>query len=222
MTVRGLLRRLRADRSGSSAAEFALVLPVFLLFLLGTIDVGRFIWLVNENEKAAQIGARWAVATDIIPGGDIGCDEIGASEAGMRCFSYAINGLVAQGLPVPQDQFPSVTCTSSSGAVSCDCDGSCPFSTDIDAGGQTAFNNLVDRMQEIQPRLAADDVSLTYSWSGLGYSGDPNGADVAPTVTVTTDRLGFRPLFLAGFLSLGVPGAQYSLTMEDGAGDYAN
>ena len=64
-----LLRFFKSD-SAASAAEFALVLPPFLLFLLGTLDVGRFIWFVNENEKAAQIGARWAVATDFI------CDEL--------------------------------------------------------------------------------------------------------------------------------------------------
>lgn len=218
----GFLNRFGSERDGASAAEFALVVPVFLLLLLGTIDVGRFIWLVNENEKAAQIGARWAVATDIIPGGEIGCDEIGATTAGLRCYSYAINGLVNQGLPVPQELFPPVVCSSPSGTLTCTCDGSCPFSTDVDAVGQAAFNRLVDRVRDIQPRAGANNVSVAYTWSGLGYSGDPNGPDVAPTVTVSLSRLNFRPLFLAGFINMGIPGAQYSLTMEDAQGSWAN
>ena len=48
---------------GSSAAEFALILPIFILFLLGMIDVGRWVWSFSELEKATQTGARWAVAT---------------------------------------------------------------------------------------------------------------------------------------------------------------
>ena len=46
-----LLRAFLRDRRGASAAEFALVLPLFLLFLLGTIDAGRYIWAVNEAER---------------------------------------------------------------------------------------------------------------------------------------------------------------------------
>ncbi len=77
-------------------------------------------------------------------------------------------------------------------------------------------------MQEIQPRLGAQDVSVNYAWSGLGYSGDPNGPDVSPVVTVRIRNLGFRPLFLAGLLSIGIPGASYSLTMEDSQGSFSN
>lgn len=220
--LRRFLVGLAKDTGGASAAEFALVLPAFLLFLLGIFDAGRFIWFVNENEKAAQIGARWAVATDTIPGGQIGCDTVGAATAGLQCYSYAINGIVAQGLPVPEAHFPTVTCSAASGTLTCNCASACPFSTAIDPSAQTAFNTLVGRMQQIQPRLAAKDVSVEYAWSGLGYSGDPNGPDVAPIVTVRIGNLPFRPLFLAGLMSIGIPGASYSLTMEDGSGNYAN
>ena len=215
--------RLWRDRSGAGAAEFALVLPVFLFFLLGTIDVGRFIWAVNETEKAVQIGARWAVTTDIIPGGDIGCDTSGNNNAtpGMKCYSYALSGTIAQGDPVPQSDFPTTTCTSSGGTVSCACAG-CPFDTTVDTVGQAAFDALVARMAEVQPRIAADNITISYAWSGIGYAGDPNGPDVAPIVTVGVTGLGFRPIFLAGIYDFGLPGPSYSLTMEDGDGGFGN
>ena len=56
--VRSFLR----DERATSAAEFALVLPVMLFFLLGIIDVGRFMWYVSQAEKATQIGraGRWS------------------------------------------------------------------------------------------------------------------------------------------------------------------
>lgn len=209
MSLRRFMTGFMRDPSAASAAEFALILPPFLLFLLGTFDVGRFIWFVNENEKAAQIGARWAVATDMI------CD-------GLVDWSFVIDQStpVPQGGPVPQSAFPGVSFPGGS-ATSCTCatGGSCEFPLTADTA---AFGLLVSRMQDIQPRLSAQDVSIDYAWSGLGYAGDPVGADVAPMVTVRIDNLAFRPLFLGGLVGIGIPGAQYSLTLEDGEGDFAN
>ncbi|MCT2559384.1 pilus assembly protein [Tsuneonella sp. YG55] len=209
MKLPRVLVGLLPDEQGASAAEFALVLPPFLLFLLGTLDVGRFIWFVNENEKAAQIGARWAVATDFI------CD-------GLEGWSFAVNQSppILQGDPVPKSAFPGVSFAGGN-ATSCTCASGDTCSFPLTAN-TAAYGRLVARMQQIQPRLGAQDVSIEYAWSGLGYSGDPNGPDVSPIVTVKIDNLGFRPLFLAGLMSIGIPGASYSLTMEDGQGSYSN
>ena len=38
------IKRLLRNRSGASAAEFGLVLPLLIILLLGIIDAGRFIW----------------------------------------------------------------------------------------------------------------------------------------------------------------------------------
>ena len=64
-----IIRRLWTQCDGAIGAEFALVFPTLLLFLLGIIDVGRYMWSINQLEKATQIGARMAVVTDMIPGG---------------------------------------------------------------------------------------------------------------------------------------------------------
>ena len=218
MSTRRPLRALWRSEHAASAAEFALVLPTFLLFLLGTIDVGRFIWAVNQSEKATQAGARLAVVSNTIPGGDVGCASTGNNNAtpGLQCYSYSLSSSVPQGSVVPQNLFPTVTCSAPGGTLGCTATNA-PFSTATGStASQNAFNAIVARVNDLQPRADADNVVVTYAWSGLGFAGDPNGPDVAPIITVSVTGLGFRPIFLAGFATLGLPDQAYSLTMEDG------
>jgi Flp pilus assembly pilin Flp len=196
------------DQRAASAAEFALVVPVLLIFLLGTIDVGRFIWNVNEAEKATQIGTRWAVATDMIP-------------SGLYTYSFATSGGIPQGTLVPQASFPGVECKAPSGTPSCTCKqgGQCGFGT---TANPAAFNSLVSRMNEIYGGIGPANVQVDYDWSGLGYAGDPNGSDVDPLVTVRVTNLNFRPIFLGSTFDFGLPDLSYTLTMEDGQGNFSN
>ena len=48
-------RAFWSDSSGASASEFALVLPLMLIFLLGIMDTGFYAWQINRAEKATQI-----------------------------------------------------------------------------------------------------------------------------------------------------------------------
>jgi hypothetical protein len=200
------LRRFWIDEEGGPAAEFALVLPLALMFLFGIIDVGRYMWDVNQAEKATQTGARWAVTTGIL-----------ASD--LADYSFAVDGGILQGDPIDADAFPGISCTSD--GCECAAGGTCDFDADtIDAG---AFDNLVLRMSQIKPDISADNVVVNYSWSGLGFAGDPNGPDVAPIVTISLTGMQFDS-FLARLFGTVVPlpNYSYSLTMEDGYGSYAN
>ncbi len=205
------LKTLLRDNRAASAAEFALVLPLLLLLLLGTIDVGRYMWNVGQVEKATQMGTRLAVVTDMIP-------------SGLYDYSFAVSGNIPQGDVVPQSSFPGVTCTSTGGTVSCACaqGGSCAFPTTVSANGQQAFDDIVVRMNSQYGGIGADSVRVDYSWSGLGYAGDPNGSDVDPIVTITVQSLPFKPLSLGTLRDLGLPGTSHSLTMEDGLGRGGN
>jgi Flp pilus assembly pilin Flp len=194
------------DQRAASAAEFALVVPLLILLLLGSIDVGRFMWNVNEAEKATQIGTRWAVATDMIP-------------TDLYNYSFATSGGIQQGTVVTATDFPGVSCSASGTTVSCPCKAACSFG---ESGNSTAFNALVARMSEIYGGIGPDNVEVDYDWSGLGYSGDPNGSDVDPLVTVRVTNLNFRPIFLGGIFNFGLPDLSYTLTMEDGQGSVSN
>lgn len=197
-----ILRRNEA----STSAEFALVLPILILFLLGIIDVGRYMWMLNQVEKATQMGARMAVATTMVP-----------TDLAAKNFATSLG----QGLPIPVASFGGMQCTSNGTTASCSCILNCTgIGTTADSA---AFNRVADRMKLISGVVNRTNVTIRYDNSGLGYSGDPNGSDVAPIVTVTAAGVPFRPaifMFLGGRLVL--PTVSASLTLEDGQGNSSN
>ena len=208
----GLLTRFARSTGAGPAAEFALVLPLILIFLLGIIDVGRFAWELNRAEKATQTGARWAAATNIIA-------------SGLAGYSFATGvDQIPAGTAVPTSAFPGISCSSNGTTATCSylgtCNGTCNFPTTAD---NDAFTALIDRMADIKPDITAANVIVDYRNSGLGFAGDPNGPDVAPIISVRLRDLDFVPLTLMLFSgTIDLPDFSYSLTMEDGAGSWSN
>ena len=204
-----MMRALLRDRSGSSATEFAMVLPLLLILLFGVIDGGRWMWANNQAEKATQMGARFAVVSNYVS------SAIGQSYLGL------CSPPLTQGDPIPADCFSKVTCTSSG------CD-----SGTFDSA---AFTAIYDRMHDHLPQLAQENVTVEYSPSGLGYAGNPysiydsdgnlvhQAADVAPLVTVKLSSLQFQPVVcLISLCSFPLPSAKTTLSSEDLAGSQSN
>jgi Flp pilus assembly protein TadG len=54
----------KSRQSGSTAVEFALVLLVFLTFLLAVTDFGRMLYTWNAANEATRAGARYAAVCD--------------------------------------------------------------------------------------------------------------------------------------------------------------
>lgn len=57
-------KRLLRRHSGQSMVEFAVLAPVFFMLLLGTIDLGRAVYIYNSISDAAREGARAAIPFD--------------------------------------------------------------------------------------------------------------------------------------------------------------
>jgi Flp pilus assembly protein TadG len=55
------MRRRWSDDPGQALVEFALVLPVLLLFITGLFDVARAVWQENTLAYAAREGTRYAI-----------------------------------------------------------------------------------------------------------------------------------------------------------------
>lgn len=196
---------LRDERA--MAAEFALVLPVLLIFVIGAIDVGYYAWNLNQAEKATQVGARFAAVTDPLATEILTTSYVNANVGGS---------VVTQGDRIPVGAFGELTCTS----TGCTCTTApCPGTT-FDS---VAFGRLADRMQNVWPRIADEDIEVTYSGSGLGYAGNPNGPDISPIITVRLVDMQYTPLTFTPFGgNLGLPDFSYSLTAEDNSGQVSN
>ena len=200
--LRGFLR----DQRGM-AAEFALVLPLLLIFVLGTIDVGIYAWRINQAEKATQIGARWAAVTNPL-----------ATEIATATYvNVNVGGtLVTQGDRIPAGALGVLTCTSSG----CTCSTApCPGTTFDSA----AFTSLSTRMQQIYPAITNANIQVQYSGSGLGFAGDPNGPELAPLITVRLLNMSYTPVVLSPIGgTVGLPDFAYSITAEDARGTSSN
>lgn len=198
-------RQLIRDCRAASAAEFALVLPLLLLFIFGIIDAGRYLWETNRAEKATQMGARLAVVTVPVSTGLVNQDYLGV-------------GGLTQGDIIPASALSPVACTRSS----CTCSGSCPTNAAI--ANATAFDRILLRMQAMKRDIAAADVTITYEGSGLGYAGNPHGMDISPIVTVAVSGAQFTPIttMLFGQPSFSLPTIRTTLTAEDSAGTASN
>lgn len=198
-------RILKHDR-GAVGGEFAMVLPLLILLLFGVIDVGRYMWSLNQLEKATQMGARMAVVTDMVPTG---------------LASYNFGTVLGQGAKIPTSSFGAMQCTSNGTAASCSCVSNC--SNIATTASSPSFNAIADRMTQIAGSVSRTNVTVRYDNSGLGYAGDPSGPDVAPIVTVSTANVGFDSLIGRMFgIDLRLPTVTASLTLEDGQGTYSN
>lgn len=217
MTRALLPRRLARDETAASAAEFAMILPIFLLFLFGIIDVGIYGWTLNRDEKATQMGVRMAAVTDIVATGFTGTsgDYVGQTVGGVT---------LNQGDPIPAAALGTVTCTS----TTCTCTTApCPASLGYNG---TAFTNIVNRMKKLGPNIQPANVLVQYRSSGLGYAGDASCSagsgclQISPLATVRLQNMTYTPMTLEvfGSPSVNIPGFSATLPMEDGSGSVSN
>lgn len=55
-----IFKRCIRQNRGATAIEFAVILPVYLLFILGIIELGYVFWAISSLHYGASFGARYA------------------------------------------------------------------------------------------------------------------------------------------------------------------
>ena len=193
-------RHLLHREEGISSVEFAIVCSVFFLFVFGIIDFSRALWEWNSAAKATHIGVRFAVVNDPVT------DAVN--------YDGIANG-IGNGQAIPIDDF------NGGNPVICEWrlnDGTeCIVNGKPEAGNNTAFLAIVDRMKQTYDQIEPQHVKVEYSHIGLGFSGNPFGSDIIPAVTVRLelDDFEFMTPGLSGILSIGRPDYRTTFTAED-------
>jgi hypothetical protein len=111
-------RHDRSDRRGQALVEFALVIIVFLVIMMGIVDFGMAIYKFNGVSQAAREIARVTSVHPCSTPGALTCSPGGSAET-----QDVID--IQKGL-IPGLDDPTITCIDQAGASASPCD----FSTD--------------------------------------------------------------------------------------------
>lgn len=202
---------IRDDHTGAVFAEFAILLPIVVLVVCGSIDFLYAFYQLNAAAKATEVGARIASVSDPVA-------------AGLNDFpdEAVLNG------EQPGGVLPSFTVTCSDSR--CSCAGTCtgmvdnPFNAkamDRIVYGQSAgscskaeASNVIG-MCDILPSITPANVVIVYTQTGLGYAGRPGGP--VPTITVSLRNMQFQFFFLTALLGvkIAMPSMSTTVTAQD-------
>lgn len=89
------MMRSQKGRAGQALVEFALVLPILLLFIFGIVDAGRLIYTYNTVANSARDGVRVAIVNQSATGTNT-CDTTSPT-------AHAVGCAVASGLALQID-----------------------------------------------------------------------------------------------------------------------
>jgi hypothetical protein len=201
------------DETGAVFAEFAILLPVIVLLLGGSIDFLYAFYQWNAAVKAVEVGARIAAVSDPVA-------------LGLNEFS---NQAVLNGA-VPGTTMPAFTVTCQDDSCSClgACAGLVQNSFNEKAMDRIVFGRGLNKkacghqksyymtgMCDLLPAISRENVVVVYKQTGLGYAGRPGGP--LPTIQVSLTGMQFRFFFLNSFFGVHVamPTITITITAED-------
>jgi TadE-like protein len=150
------------DQRGTTTVEFAVIAPLFFVLFLGIIELSLALYWWKTTEKAAQIGARYAIVRDL---------AASAVPATNARSATGVFGMACSDPSSPCVGFADQVCDA--GGAGCD---------------PAAFPEIVQRMEAIFPVIEPENVRITYRYTGLGYAGGPT----IPAVTVELHDVPFR------------------------------
>ena len=213
-----MANKLLRDITGSVLVEYTIVFPIFILLILGTIDISYMLSDWALANKATNVGARFAVVSDPVAPNITSSTNYTSSQLqniGQLCFDSsgtATGNCYSTGL---------VSCTSTSCAPNTYGFTRANF-TAILTAMQRIYCPLVPSAQlATQCRLKAANVTISYQTNGIGFVGEsPLSMNVTVSITGLTHQFYFiGPIMnLFGGLfsnSATIPTFATTLTSED-------
>jgi Flp pilus assembly protein TadG len=182
-------RKFIRDARGGATVEFVAIVPVFMLIAFFTMEVAIAVLWIGTAEKAAQLGARLAVVSNL-------------AVTGLPSSNGLTNSTYTYGQPCSAGactSFATKTCTGGSGGVC----------------SSANFTTIVNRMSGIFSLIQSQYVTISYTYIGLGFAGGP----IVPNVTVTVSGVpmgGVMTSIFGRFFSLNtLPTISATFTGED-------
>jgi Flp pilus assembly protein TadG len=199
------------DETGAVFAEFAVLLPIIVIVVCGSIDFLNAFYQWNAAAKAVEVGARIAAVSDPVA-------------AGLNNLSnQAVLDGATPGAPIPSF---TVSCTAGTCACAGRCGGITANSFDTAAMNRILFGRgsaacgdavsyYATGMCDVLPSITAANVVIAYTHTGLGYAGRPGGP--LPTITVSLQNMQFQFFFLTALLNvhIAIPPMTTTITAED-------
>jgi len=204
--------RMVRDQGGGPFVEAAVMIPILLTFVLGSVDfINAFVqW--NQATKTVEVGARIAAVSDPVA-------------SGLNTIpTNALSSSTLLGDTMPDFE---VTCDGHSQACTCT-----RGSTGMGTYSATAMNLIVygrgghsscttatsyytAGMCNMFGSITPAHVKVVYSQTGLGFAG--RSAGPVPTITVSIENLQFQYFFLGGLMRLAnmtMPALSTTITGE--------
>jgi len=192
--MRRIGRRTRSE--GQGLVEFALVLPVFMVILIGMVDLGRAIWANNSVANSAREAARFAS----VHGGS--CEDL----LGSVCSStnYCPVGPKAPSSAVPS---ASTSCPYPSPSKQSIYDTATGYL--VGGGSSTTVTACYWVPTALLNTNGTTRLAATSSCSGNTDTASTNARGAAVTVTVSTQV----PMVLGSFLGFSTMTVNSTSTM---------
>jgi Flp pilus assembly protein TadG len=204
-------RSLWREETGAVFAEFAILLPLVVTIVCGSIDFLYAFYQWNAAAKAVEVGARIAAVSDPV-----------AADLNTLSNQAVMGGLA------PGSAIPPFTVTCREGI--CTCIGTCTGLAG-NSFNPVAMNRIVfgrgsatcgdatsyyaTGMCDVLSSITVDNVVIVYSQTGLGYAGRPGGP--VPTITVSLQNMYFQFFFVSALFgaSIAMPAMTTTITAED-------
>jgi Flp pilus assembly protein TadG len=178
--LKAKLQKLARDARGSVLVESTIIIPLFFVLVLGTIDVAFMLYEWGAASKAVYAGARYAIVSSPVPSNVIYPTYTTAQlqNAGQTCYNTSGTNVNCPSIPL-NAPIGFITCTST-GSTSVSC-----APNTYGSGDNVAFTNIVQKMQRLFPRIDRSNVTITYQTNGTGFVGEPAGLPMNVTVSLT-------------------------------------
>lgn len=173
--IRDWAKQFARDEEGGVTIEFVAIAGFFFVLAFIVLEIALAIFWWQTAELSAQMGARYAAVWDPVVS-SLSPTTTNGMNTSTAFFGQACN--IAAGTNDPCAAFATVSCAGGSG-------GSC---------NTVAFNAIVADMQQVFGALKPANVTITYSYVGLGFVGGP----IEPAVTVSIAGVPF----VSGFADL--------------------